>query len=232
MKRKNMTKVCATLLVGLSLGATVAYAGMLAGTGIVGSKHDMNRLSSSDPYQRVCAYCHTPHHAITEGNDYLPLWSHELTAQSFSMYASPTLDAQYEADPLMGPSRLCMSCHDGVVAVDQHYNISGGVQKTGDNYGQIAITNGTGDLTNDHPIGFNFADVAAADRGIRPPDSTFIDNPTGLTIQDALYSDGIMTCATCHEVHNRDNVSQNPAYNYFIYSPEENSKICLSCHDK
>ena len=231
MKRKNMTKVCATLLVGLSLGATVAYAGMLAGTGIVGSKHDMNRLSTADPYQRVCAYCHTPHHAKTTGNDYLPLWSHDISNLNFQMYQSPTLNAEYEGDPLLGPSRLCMSCHDGVIAIDQHYNISGGVKKTGDLYGQIAVGEG-GDLTNDHPIGFQFAAVAAADAGIRTPDNAFIDNPTGMTIQDALYNDGIMTCATCHEVHNRDNVSQNPAYNYFLYAPEENSKICLSCHNK
>lgn len=233
MKRKNMINVCASLLTALAFG-TVAYAGMLAGTGVVGSKHDMNRLSTNDPYQRVCAYCHTPHHAMVDDTvDYLPLWSHDLTTQTFTMYQSATLDAAYETDPLVGPSRLCMSCHDGVVAVDQHYNIDGTVYKTGDNYGEIAIAEGTNSLENDHPIGFIFADVAAVDRGINPPDSLFQNNPGGLAISDVLYGPtGIMTCATCHEVHNKDNVSFNPAYNYFLYAPEEGSQICLSCHDK
>jgi len=232
MKTRTLVSICATTLVGLGMGATVALAGLNAGTGIVGSKHDMRR-QSPEKYDRVCAYCHTPHHAIQDATaDYLPLWAHQLTTLTYQPYASPTLVANI-TDPIAGPSRLCMSCHDGVIAVDQHYNISGSVVKTGDSFGQIAIANGTGDLTNDHPIGFNYADVAAQmANAIKPPSSQFLGNPNGTKISDNLVN-GNMTCATCHEVHNKDNVADaNNTYNYFLYAPESGSQICLSCHIK
>jgi len=52
-----------------------------------------------------------------------------------------------------------------------------------------------------------------------------------------------MTCATCHEVHNKDNAKQanfngvngsdaSAAPNFFLYAPEKDSLICLSCHVK
>jgi len=234
MKNKTLLTICASALVGLSMGATVAMAYTAAGGGIVGSKHDMNQwVANGDPYQRVCAYCHTPHHAIkSDVLDYNPLWAHTLNESvTFSKYQSASLNASI-TDPLVGPSRLCMSCHDGVIAIDQHYSIDGGMVKTGDNFGNIAVANGQGDLSNDHPIGFDYAAVAAADRGIRPPTSGFRNNPQGLKINDTL-TNGIMTCATCHEVYNKDNVADaKQSYNYFIYAPERNSDICLSCHDK
>src|SRR6266567_1240075 len=152
MKNKTLLTICASALVGLSMGATVAMAYTAAGGGIVGSKHDMNQwVANGDPYQRVCAYCHTPHHAIkSDVLDYNPLWAHTLNESvTFSKYQSASLNASI-TDPLVGPSRLCMSCHDGVIAIDQHYSIDGGMVKTGDNFGNIAVANGQGDLSNDH----------------------------------------------------------------------------------
>jgi hypothetical protein len=58
------------------------------------------------------------------------------------------------------------------------------------------------------------------------------------TIKSTLYNGSIMTCATCHEVHNKENAAQDAATdgsatpNYFLYAKESNSLICLSCHVK
>ncbi len=230
MKNKALVSICASALVGLSLGATLAFAGINAGTGIVGSKHDMNRMNTTgDQYGRVCAYCHTPHHALDpNASDYMPLWSHNLTTQNFQAYESTTLNAAI-VDPLVGPSRLCMSCHDGAIAVDQHYGLAGQVVKTGDNFNQIAVGS-NGDLTNDHPIGFDYGAVAAVDLGIKPATNAFTAGTK--QIKDAL-TNGIMTCATCHEVHNKDNVADAAnTYNYFLYAQQKDSAICTSCHDK
>ena len=63
-----------------------AFAGVLPGTGINGSPHDMNTKGSSDALGRTCVFCHTPHNAIpgsSVGVDInLPLWNHELTSNS------------------------------------------------------------------------------------------------------------------------------------------------------
>ncbi|MDT8419038.1 MAG: cytochrome c3 family protein [Desulfuromonadales bacterium] len=229
------------LLALLSISAT-AFAGLNPGTGVVGSLHDMNTITGAadDVEGRVCAFCHTPHHAIQNpAADYLPLWAHELnTSTSFAPYSTVTIDAAI-VDPFIGPSRLCMSCHDGVIAADQHYNFSGTpLVVTGDSWGQRAVGTknaaGEHDFSNDHPIGFQFdaALVAADGELFDPVGNDFEGNTYGVQVADVL-TDGFMTCATCHDVHNSSNASHTLATkNYFVYSPQEGSQLCLTCHAK
>ena len=243
MKKSILT---AAFLVAFSAGA--AIAGIGTGTGVVGSAHDMNTITGLTPDNqgRVCAFCHTPHHALVDvTGEQQPLWSHKFTGyvNNWIPYQSPTLQANI-IDPLMGPSRLCMSCHDGVVAADQHY---GGTQTgssarlTSDLFGGVAIgktTDGTNaDFSNDHPIGFSYLDAQAADvgGGLFPATRTFIGNshnPT-LKVSDVLLNGEFMTCATCHDVHNKDNADNaQGGMNYFVYAPQEHSSLCLTCHNK
>jgi len=236
---------------------------------------------------RVCVYCHAPHHAtVTDGTAIqgnLPLWNHQLSTANFTAYTWATpdnanADGSYIADPLVGPSRLCMSCHDGNVAIDEHGVASNSTWKQGGGTSISTLDNGrawlTSDLSNTHPIGFDYVKVAAARNakstngsGVANADGTEIvtsdhhyadsitlsstqgtyntvsRNQGGKTIGDNLYGGNIMTCATCHEVHNKENAVQDnfngnngsvstQAPNYFLYAKESNSLICLSCHVK
>lgn len=235
------TALTAAVLVALSAGA--AIAGMTPGTGIVGSPHDMNNINglTDDSMGRVCAFCHTPHHALQlASGEQTPLWSHDFTTQSYKPYQSPTLDAD-NSDTLVGPSRLCMSCHDGVIAADQHYGVAASGTNgrlSSDAWGNVAVgkasatSGGQGDLSNDHPVGFDYEAVASVDAGIfsSANDRLFIGNT--VKIADTLAG-GFMTCATCHDVHNKDNVATpNSAGNYFLYASQAGSALCLSCHAK
>jgi hypothetical protein len=263
-----MKKVLAAVAL-VALAAT-AYAGTTPGTGVVGSKHDINLTSglTADSQGRVCAFCHTPHHALSAGGQYAPLWSHNLTGLTLvTPYASATFDGDRNTavDPLVGPSRLCMSCHDGVVAPDQHYGaLFAGTSPTGrfanDSFGDIAVGKG-GDFSNDHPIGFDVRDTLAYDSASATNHGIFNDIITSRTwtvagvagtrpISAGMYSptaggaERIMTCATCHDVHNKDNVPNSTANrldaahtdtvngNYFVYAPQSGSQLCTSCHDK
>jgi opacity protein-like surface antigen len=275
-----MKKVLAVVAIA-GLFASVAYAAptTVPGSGVRGSIHDMNNLQAAanlgtiaaDPQGRVCAFCHTPHHAMTDVNfDYAPLWSHQFTAltpgSGYTGYASATFDTRGGAnafDPLYGPSRLCMSCHDGVVAPDQHYGMAGHAPSglmASDNFGGKAIGLG-GNFSNDHPIGFDVVPLvtatAQADVGI---DAAIVgaktwsgntNNPT-LTVKAGLYDPTgtgatlFMTCATCHDVHNKDNALNTTNWNgdgqnehqdtvhgnYLVFSPQSGSQLCLTCHLK
>lgn len=235
MKQKT---VMMTALAGLTLGATLAFgaASTPAGGGIVKSKHDMNVLDGANVKQdgqgRVCAFCHTPHHKVeSDALDYNPLWSHQVNVDTnFTPYESVTFDSTIAGDPLTGPSRLCMSCHDGSIAVDQHYGISGNTVLSSDDFGGIAVGKNS-DVSNDHPIGFDLNDISDRDKGIRANLQTTNPLLTGKTIQDLGFKDGlnhsIMTCASCHDVHNRDNVETA-----FLYEKQAGSAFCLMCHDK
>jgi len=268
--------------------AGAALAGLPAGTGVNGSLHDMTKVVSTnvDAMGRVCVYCHAPHHAIVKDGTALqgelPLWNHKFSTANFTPYTWATPDNQAGAgditDPLIGPSRLCMTCHDGNVAIDEHGTSSGGTwaQAGGTKIGSLGDggrANLTADLSNTHPIGFDYETVAAYRNakssngsGVANADGTEIvvssnhyadsitisgtqgvyntvtRNQGGKTIADNLYQNRIMTCATCHEVHNKENAIQDnfingsqkgvAAPNYFLYAKETNSLICLSCHVK
>jgi predicted CXXCH cytochrome family protein len=177
---------------------------------IIGTKHDLSGKGwGSD---QACVFCHTPHNAKT-GVQGAPLWNHEVTTATFTTYSSDTLQATVATPD--GSSKLCLSCHDGTVAVDSFGTRTGANTMTGN-----AMV-GT-DLSNDHPISFTYdAALATADGGLTSPFSTqWVD--TGKTLP--LYN-GKMQCASCHNVH-------NDQYGNFLRMGNAGSALCLKCHQK
>ena len=266
-----MSKKILTLLAVCSLGAaTAAFGAAARGDGVVGGPHDMTRYGYVDSQARVCAFCHTPHHAATTGGEYLPLWSRAEDTKSFNVaYNSSTINAaalqEATSDKAIGPTRLCMSCHDGTIAPDQHYGATAGAATlNGDNFSSIGngagVGSGAAGLTNDHPVGFNYPAVAIGpETGLRPdtatlaqaaadsntdawirnPNAPYLDNSLGLKVADRLYvaanGSAYMTCATCHDVHNKKNLyttTGTEPVNYLVLAPQAGSKLCLSCHIK
>lgn len=261
MKNRILTVVCAAALsAGALAGVALAKQTYTPGTGVSNSPHNINNVvTNGDEYGRVCAYCHTPHHAIVSGAiaEYNPLWSHQVNEETYTPYASRTFDGgsvdNMQSDPLVGPSRLCMSCHDGVIAVSQHYGTApaagNGSAAVGDNWNEISVGDlafGEG-LTNDHPIGFDYDAVASTDKGngtlgsgIKAANTQFSVTLAGTgvnyagthdrKISDLMYNNGsknIMTCASCHDVHNNENPED-----YLLINKQAGSQICLTCHKK
>lgn len=207
----------------LSLGALIvagAAAGFLAVTDsspatIQGSAHD---FSAIDPNQQICVFCHTTHGADTSVQD-APLWNHEVTTMTYQLYNSPTLDSN-PSQP-QGASRLCLSCHDGSVAVDSY----GGQQ--GVIFMGLPSAVGLDGLQNDHPISITYDDaLAAVDSNLYAPSST----PSGLggTISQDLLFNGQLECASCHDVHNSGTAAMNDG---LLVITKVESQLCLTCHN-
>lgn len=274
MKKQAITLLA---LAGIAAGATMVLADTGSnGGGITGSKHDMNVFISSyggtpDTELRICAFCHTPHHAAdtqklsstsitdpetgettpVEYTTYLPLWSRNVPAGGYNEYVTATFNPAAEGkfyDPMAGPSRLCMSCHDGNVAVDSYYGKGGTATRLGDdnlNYFSgsshfaVADVNGSG-LTNDHPVGFVYSEmVANTTYELKDATANFIGNETRSIDSVLTYVDGangrVMSCASCHDVHNGPavgNKAPKSGRGYFLLASQEGSALCLSCHDK
>lgn len=81
----------------------------------------------------ICVYCHTPHNASAldaQGNYIAPLWNRRVgqteagAPVSYTPYASNSLDSGILASP-NGSSKLCLSCHDGTIALGNVATISG-----------------------------------------------------------------------------------------------------------
>lgn len=185
------------------------------GQTIIGSAHDFSNESWNTSGE-ICIVCHTPHNADISVGD-APLWNHETTLATFTPYASPTMDATVGQPS--ASSKLCLSCHDGTVALDNFGGTTGGTNFI---IGDALI--GT-DLLDDHPISFTYdAALAITDNGLYDPTTT--SSGLGGTINDDLLFAGQMQCASCHDVHN------GSGENNLLRLNNDASALCLTCHNK
>ena len=72
----------------------------------------------------ICVYCHTPHGANTTANGTKPLWNKGTSPTTFSMYGT-TIAGSTTAEQPTGQSLACLSCHDGVSAMNAVINAPG-----------------------------------------------------------------------------------------------------------
>lgn len=227
MRRKTIGTI-GFILAGL-LGAPIAPQGdrALAQT-IVGSRHDFSTAGWSGG--QICLPCHTPHNADTTVIN-APLWNHQLTTKTFLTYSSPTLNAT-TAQP-DGTSKLCLSCHDGTVAIDSF----GGTTGTTFMIGSRAVGRGPQDLQDEHPISFTFdTTLATADGALFNPavKTTTIGSGTKTktgTLDGIMLYAGKVQCATCHDVHNNF-VAGGVGGQPLLKITKVSSTLCLTCHDK
>ncbi len=217
---------------GLTVSATAAVAlAMMAGGqpaggqgGILGSPHDFSQNGWGTT--QVCIFCHTPHGADVTLQDE-PLWNHELSTKQYALYTSSTLDGQPGQPD--GASKLCLSCHDGTVAIDSY----GG--QTGSHFldGEAAVGAGPNDLKDDHPVSFTYdKTLADADGTLFDPAAKNVTIGSGGrtksgTVASILLDAGKVQCSSCHDVHN-DYVAAAP----LLKITSTTSTLCLSCHDK
>jgi hypothetical protein len=249
----------AVLIAGISASATAVLAGMTPGSGLNGSWHDLNsdmnkaRGYTGDSLQRTCVFCHTPHNARggglggVNGTDLqTPLWNHAdmatstLIAYKWVAPLNAAVDTTSKVakipitDPLVGPTRLCMACHDGNTAVDAHGSAAGydsgtGMPLTGVNGTKkmdATYTDALGatvqryitDLQVTHPIGFLYDD-AFSQRGVKE----LVPKGTGFILDD------LTKVATTWNTNSRSiaNYSskkiEDTLYNGYM--------TCASCHE-
>lgn len=239
------------------LTLTVVTGSLLTFTaraGILGSPHDFSSQSwNTDPSDpaTVCSTCHTPHHA---DNTVVPLWSHQTTVASFTMYnnanvAVADLQATVDAQPA-GPSKACLSCHDGTVAV----NTYGGIGNFSTHGPATILTNsaliGT-DLTHSHPISLSYTPAITGtglgqDKWLYNPNTTPVLTPDSgifvpgndMTVNGFLLNGkNRLECTSCHDVHNQEgtpfDIVKNPKLVKIVGTQAgKGSLLCRSCHNK
>jgi len=202
-------------IVTLGFCLSVAVATVAMGV-ITGSAHDFSSESWNSSGE-ICVVCHAPHGGTALSD--APLWNHSLTTQSFTLYSSATLDAADLGQPV-GTTKLCLSCHDGTVALDNFGGSTSGTQYVGE-----PIAPG-GDLNSEHPISFTYNDALATTDGELYQPSTTASGLGGTIAEDLLFSNKL-ECASCHDVHNSLGAGGN-----LLVKSNAGSGLCLTCHVK
>jgi predicted CXXCH cytochrome family protein len=215
--------------VAIALAFAAGYVGYAA---VTGSSHDLSSggplTDASTDEDQICVFCHTPHNAGVA----VPLWNHQATVAGYTVYDSSTMQATAGSPP-GGISALCLSCHDGTVAVNNLYNPPNdlGADPTMGSGTELNASfqidpnrpayTGT-DLSDDHPVSFAYDGTLAGDDGnLETPASTdWVD--AGQTVP--LFA-GNLECASCHDPHD-DTVEP------FLVKSNGASALCKTCHQQ
>jgi predicted CXXCH cytochrome family protein len=210
----NRHRFIITLLICITFVAP--GSGHAAKTGIIGTKHDLSSKTGPGPYKalsedRICVFCHTPHNAFPQ----TPLWNKKMEGTNYDSYPpySSTTMVSKPGGPT-GVSRLCLSCHDGTLALGEvrlpskkiDMTVPGGIPASSpSNFGVS--------LANHHPISFEYSKALPNSELYSP------GLPPGLL----FYGYDMIECTTCHDPHENGNKK-------FLAKNNENSGLCVTCH--
>ncbi|MFZ4399131.1 MAG: cytochrome c3 family protein [Bacteroidales bacterium] len=182
---------------------------------IINTKHNLSISGKGNikaiTETEICLFCHTPH----KSRPVAPLWNRNDPGLTYTLYTSSTLQA-LPGQP-DGSSILCLSCHDGTVALGNVISRNSMVKMTSGDFIPNGVSNLTKNLRNDHPISFIYNSTLAAQDG-QLKDPSAINPPVSL-------KNGKLQCTSCHDPHK--NIISD-----FLVTTSVNSNLCNSCHQR
>ena len=165
-----------------------------------------------------CTFCHAPHSGL---GGVTPLWNQTLSKATYTPYSSTTSVERGKTQPTLGvTSSLCLSCHDGTVAVGQSAA-----------YGRLPVT---GSMNNVDAFGTNLSGSHPFSMVLPLKDASNLTaslvtqhktaDPTGAV----KLINGNIECTSCHNPHvqGTDKIAQN-----FLVRDSSKGQMCLACHD-
>ena len=224
---------CAAL-VGVLTPAMIAgdipSQGVPGSTGVSLSPHNLSRGGVQVGSGQVCLPCHTSHGAQA-GQP--ALWNHRVnTGMTYSLY-NTTHSTRFRSNyvGLDTASKLCLSCHDGAIAVDSFSGMTAGTHFV---TGTKAVGQ-NGDLGSVHPVGLRYPGSSFDGKTWRPTPG--YNDPTsprfsaegvggnkGVQLIDLADGSKGVGCLSCHSSHNNTN-------GRFLRTDMKYSFLCLKCHD-
>ncbi len=161
---------------------------------------------------QICVFCHATHNTSARA----PLWNRRDPGGAYTPYDSPSLKVK-PGQPT-GASRLCLSCHDGTIAMGEVLSRTQAIAMSGGGFLPAGRTRLGQDLSDDHPISFSYE----ASRAARGTTLRFAPTTQGRPMVDAM---GDMQCTSCHDPH--DNT-----FGDFLRTDPSSGGLCLKCHDE
>ncbi len=213
---------------------------------IVDSKHDLSYrttntvpiMSASGGTTEICVFCHTPHHSRTDA----PLWNRSFSASSYQTYTSDVLAAMNypgAENPNVGTvhvkTRICLSCHDGMIAlgnlVNAPYGLTGDIAMTGpvgalvDGKLQPQTQGYIGtDLRDDHPVAIPYVGTDPELSSSTGTLKLYYWDGTKVKTINTPGASNFVECTSCHDAHDNQ-------YGNFLAMSNQYSALCYACHN-
>ncbi len=207
------------IILGLMVVLILSFGATAYGVSIRFTKHNLSVSGPGDikaaSETQICIFCHTPHNSR---RDIPYLWNRSDQTTSYIPYQSSTLFATV-GQPT-GASKLCLSCHDGTIALgatltgQQEIPFQGGIRFLPMGHASRLGT----DLSDDHPVSFAYG----GNLGSRNPE---LIDPSILPLEIQLDENGQLQCTACHDPH-------DDTFGKFLVMSNQFSAICTSCHSK
>jgi hypothetical protein len=197
---------------------------------------------------QICIFCHTPH----SGTANTPLWSRpDTSVATFPLYAQPlAIKGDLQGDPSAanrsqykndgsvtypnGSSRLCLSCHDGVTAINILNDNTTIAMVSNQNF---VTGNAVIDLSTSHPISFIYNNnVLTTDIAPNRPVGSYQLPPGGDGVDTPLDGQQRMQCTTCHDPHNDTSLDGGGLPPFWRHTTvvngtyDEYEEVCAQCH--
>ncbi len=158
-----------------------------------------------------------------------PLWNRNNSPASYVMYPADKLSGAIAGSP-NEESLICLSCHDGALALNSMANppgdgtaalpaMTGGDATRLNADGTLAATGYTyigSDLTDDHPVSVAFDGTGHGWQALVDIEASRVK---------LFGDDNTVECASCHYAHGNTRGS-------FLRMSNAGSALCLSCHDR
>ncbi len=196
------------------VSALILLPVIIYGQSVVNTKHNLSVSGTGDikaaSETEICLFCHTPHSSRPES----PMWNKSEQGVTYTLYRSSTMQAMPGQPD--GTSMLCLSCHDGTIALGNILSRSTArsFQKGVTNI-PAGLSNLSTNLRNDHPISIEYtAGLATADGQLKPPSAI---------LPPVTLEKGKVQCTSCHDPHKN-------LLSDFLVVTTRNSDLCNSCH--
>ncbi len=227
------------ILSALAGAALLASAGLwsvqaLAVANVAITKHNLSVTgpgtikATAGTETQTCVFCHIPHLASNVG----ALWNRRnpAAAPAYIQYTSSTTKGTMGQPN--GASLLCLSCHDGTIALGELLSRTSNVTMAGASQflGNVGTYTAGRDLSDDHPVSFAYnaaLATAAAGELATPVASVTANNFYVGPAANRVRLDGSsqMQCTSCHDPH--DNT-----YGKMLVMNNAASALCVTCHTK
>jgi predicted CXXCH cytochrome family protein len=194
-----------------------AIHGLLFGQSIINTVHNLSVSGTGSitatSESKVCVFCHIPHNSSPR----TPLWNKPDPGFNYTEYSSSTIQATI-GQPT-GSSILCLSCHDGTIALGEILSQPAQiVMNSGITTMPIgSAANLSQDLSNDHPVSFIYNSTLSSNDG-ELVDPATLSGPV-------ILENTRLECISCHDAH-------SDLFGDFLVASNQYSELCLYCHQK